>query len=47
MDAGALDVLHDAGDENVLPVADGVDLQLRAHQILIDEHGVLDARGPG
>ena len=36
-------MLHDAGDENVLPVTDGVDFQLLAHQILVDEHGVLDA----
>ena len=32
MDAGAFDVLEDAGDEDVLAVEDGVDLDLEAAQ---------------
>ena len=42
MDAGALDVLHNARNQDVLAVADGVDLQLGAHQVFIDQNGVLD-----
>ena len=45
MDAGALDVLHDAGDEVILAVADGVYLHLLAHHVLVDEHGVFDLMG--
>ena len=41
VDAGPLHVLHDAGDEDVLPVEHAVHLQLPAHQILVDEDGVL------
>ena len=40
-----LDVLHDAGDEHVLTVADDIDLQLLPHEILIAEHGVFDVLG--
>ena len=39
MDPGALDVLHDAGDEDLLAVADGVDLDLHPFEILVDEDG--------
>ena len=45
MDARPLDVLHDAGDEVVLAVADGVHLHLGAHQVFVDEHRVFHARG--
>ncbi len=41
MDAGPLHVLHDAGDEDVLPVEHAVHFQLPAHQVLVDEDGVL------
>ena len=41
--AGALDVLHDAGDEHVRTVGDDVHLQLRAHHVFVHEHGVIDA----
>ena len=43
MDAGALDVLHNARDEHVGAVGDDVHLQLDAAHILVDEDGVLDA----
>ena len=42
MDAGALKVLHDTRDQDVFAVADGVDLDLAAHHILIDQHRVLN-----
>ena len=42
VDARPLDVLHDAGDEDVPAVADRVDLELFAHKVLVDEDGVLD-----
>ncbi len=45
MHAGALYVLHDAGDENVHSVRDGVHLQLRAHEVLVTEHGVVYGLG--
>ena len=45
MDAGALDVLHDAGDEHVGAVGDDVHLQLLAHQVLVHQHGVFDLAG--
>ena len=38
MDAGALDVLHDPGDQRVAAVRDGVDLDLLAPQVFVDEH---------
>ena len=41
VDAGALYVLHDARDEDVLAVADGVDFYLGATEVLIDEHRVI------
>ena len=37
-----LDVLHDTGNQDVLPVADGVHLQLGPHQVLVDEDGILN-----
>ena len=38
VDAGALDVLHDAGNEDVGAVADGVDLDLLARDIAVDQN---------
>ena len=35
MDTGALDVLHDTRDQDVLPVADSVDLDLFSYQVFI------------
>ena len=40
MDTRSFNVLHNAGNENVLSVADGVHFYLRAHQVLIHKHGV-------
>ena len=36
---GALDVLHEPGDDDSLSVADGIDVDLGAEEIPIDEHG--------
>ena len=41
MDAGPLHMLHDAGDQDVLAIEHAVHFQLPAHQILVDEDGVL------
>ena len=38
--AGALDVLHDAGDQHGLAVADGVDFDLAAVEVLVDQDGL-------
>ena len=38
VDTRVLDMLHDAGDEDILAVADGVHLQLLAHDVAIDQH---------
>ena len=43
MDAGAFDVLHNAGDEHVGAVGNDVDLQLNTAHIIVDEDGVLNA----
>ena len=40
MHARALDVLHDARDEHVHTVRNGVHFELGAHEVLIAEHGV-------
>ena len=45
MDAGPLHVLHDAGDQHVLPVGDDVHLQLRSGHILVHQHRILDPVG--
>ena len=37
VDAGALDVLEDAGNQDVVAVEDGVDLDLQPAQVLVDE----------
>ena len=41
VDTGALDLLHDAGDEEVLAIADGVHFALGAHDVLIQQDGVV------
>ena len=41
VDAGTLDQLHDAGDEDVAAVTDGVDLDLAALDILVDQNGLV------
>ncbi len=42
MDTRALDMLHDAGDKDILAVADGVHLKLLAHDVAIYQHGLVD-----
>ena len=37
----ALDVLHNAGDQDILAVKHAVHFQLAAHQVLIDQNGML------
>ena len=39
--AGALHLLHDAGDQEVFAVADGVHLALGTHDVLIQQHRVI------
>ena len=41
MHAGALNVLHDAGDQNVLTIADCIHLGLRSLQVLVNQNRVL------
>ena len=42
MDAGVLDVLHDAADDDPLPVGDGVDIGLEGIlEKAVDQHGPL------
>ena len=38
MYAGALDVLHDSGHENILSVADRIDLELLAGDVFVNEY---------
>src|SRR5256885_6125513 len=38
MDAGALDVLHDSGDERLASVGDRIDLDLLTAEVFVDEH---------
>ena len=45
MHTGPLDVFHDAGDEHILTIADGVHFQLDAHKVFVDEHRVFDLVG--
>ena len=47
MDARALDVLHDAGDEHALAVGDGVDLDLLALEVLVDKDRLAAAQLDG
>ena len=42
MDARTLDVLHNTRDEDLLAVANGVDLQLLAHDVTVDQHRRID-----
>ena len=37
VDTGTVHLLHDAGDEEVLAIADGIDLTLGTHDILIQQ----------
>ena len=41
MDASTLDVLHDARDQDVGTVTDGVDLDFLAHDIFVDQDRML------
>ncbi|CCZ61580.1 uncharacterized protein BN544_03868 [Hungatella hathewayi CAG:224] len=41
MDTGSLDMLHDSRDQNVGAVADGVNLDLLAHDVLINQYRML------
>ena len=41
MDAGALHQLHNAGDEHVPPVADGVDLHFPTLNVLVHQNGLV------
>ena len=45
MDAGPLDVFHDAGNQHVLSVGDDVHLQFDAGQVLVHQDGVFNAAG--
>ena len=40
VNACALEMLHDARDEDVVAVADGVDLALGTQNILVHQHGM-------
>ena len=40
MNAGALDLLHDAGHQIIGTIADGIDLALGAKDVLVHQHGV-------
>ena len=42
MHARALDVLHDARDEHVHAVRNGVHFELGSHEVFIAEHGVFE-----
>ena len=43
MNAGALDVLHDAGNQNVFAVADCIDFKFYAHHVFVDEDRIFDS----
>ena len=45
MDTGALDVLHDAGDQDVLAVGNDIHFQFLAHEVLVHQHRVFDLAG--
>ena len=40
MDAGALNMFHNSGNQDILPVADCIDLQLGPHQVFVDQDGI-------
>ena len=42
MDTGPLDMLHNAGNKDILAVVDGIDLDLTALNILIDKNRILN-----
>ena len=42
VNACALEVLHDTRDEDVVAVTDGIDLDLAAHHVLIDQNRVFN-----
>ena len=41
VDTGALDQLHDAGNEHIAAVTDGIDLNFAALNILVDQNGLV------
>ena len=41
MDPGPLDVFHDARNQHLLAIADGVDLDFPAQQVLVDQHRMI------
>ena len=45
MDARPFNVLHNAGDQEVLAVADGVHFHLGAHHVFVNEDGVFNVVG--
>ena len=48
MDAGLLDMLHDAGDIDLVAVGDGIDIDLdRVLQIAVDQHRAGAGHGDG
>jgi len=48
MDAGLLDVLHYAADNDLTAVSDSVDVQLDGvFQVAVEQEGAADARGAG
>src|SRR6266704_2192718 len=47
MHSGALDVLHHAGDDDSVAVADRVDLDFDAEQVLVHQHGAARHRADG
>ena len=44
MDAGPLDVFENARDQDVLTVADRIDIELTAEQILVDQDRATNAK---
>ena len=47
MDARPLDVFEDARNQDGLPVADRIDVELATEQVLVDEDGPADAESDG
>ena len=47
MDSGPLDVLQDARDQYHLTVADGIDVELAAQEVLVDEDRTANAKRNG
>ena len=42
MDAGALQMLHDARNQDVFAVANGVNFNLSTHQVLVDQYRIFN-----